>query len=136
MADHFVVVNARRLPLFARLDAQQMDWVASVTQVLRFEPGEELFRQGEVAAAQAFLATFDRVFAVLEDNDAEKLRALGYAGDPGALSDHEVEKKVAARQTARQQRDFAASDRIRKELADRGILIEDSRDGSVRWKRK
>src|SRR6202049_300753 len=94
------------------------------------------FRQGEVAAAQAFLATFDRVFAVLEDNDAEKLRALGYAGDPGALSDHEVEKKGAARQTPRQQRYFAASDRIRKELADRGILIEDSRDGSVRWKRK
>ncbi len=26
-----------------------MDWVASVTQVLRFEPGEEMFRQGEIA---------------------------------------------------------------------------------------
>ncbi len=49
MADRFVIANARRLPLFARLDAQQMDWVASVTQVLRFEPGEELFRQGEIA---------------------------------------------------------------------------------------
>lgn len=49
MADQFVVANARRLPLFARLDAQQMDWVASVTQVLRFEPGEELFKQGAVA---------------------------------------------------------------------------------------
>ncbi len=49
MADRFVIANARRLPLFARLDAQQMDWVASVTQVLRFEPGEEVFRQGEVA---------------------------------------------------------------------------------------
>ncbi len=49
MADRFVIANARRLPLFARLDAQQMDWVASVTQVLRFEPGEELFRQGDVA---------------------------------------------------------------------------------------
>ena len=49
MADRFVVANARRLPLFVRLDAQQMDWVASVTQVLRFEPGEELFRQGVVA---------------------------------------------------------------------------------------
>ena len=30
----------------------------------------------------------------------------------------------------------AAADRIRKELADRGILIEDAKDGSVRWKRK
>jgi CRP-like cAMP-binding protein len=49
MADRFVVTNARRLPLFARLDAQQMDWVASVTQVLHFEPGEEMFKQGEPA---------------------------------------------------------------------------------------
>lgn len=49
MADRFVIANARRLPLFARLDAQQMDWVASVTQVLRYEPGEELFKQGEPA---------------------------------------------------------------------------------------
>jgi cysteinyl-tRNA synthetase len=43
---------------------------------------------------------------------------------------------VAERQNARKQRDFPASDRIRKELAERGILLEDSRDGSVRWKRK
>ena len=28
------------------------------------------------------------------------------------------------------------SDQIRKELAERGIIIEDSKDGSVRWKRK
>jgi cysteinyl-tRNA synthetase len=94
------------------------------------------FRQGDVAAAQEFLANFDRVFAVMEDNDAEKLRALGFGSDGGGLSDAEIERLIAERQAARQRRDFAASDRIRKELADRGILIEDSKDGSVRWKRK
>src|ERR1700680_4202723 len=88
------------------------------------------FRQGDVAAAREFLATFDRVFAVLEDNDAKKLQELGYAGDAGAPGDAEIEKLVAERQAARQRRDFPASDRIRKELADRGILLEDSRDGS------
>ena len=94
------------------------------------------FRQGDVAAAQQFLATFDRVFAVIADNDAEKLQALGYGDASGALTDAEVEKLVAERQDARKRRDFAASDRIRKELADRGIILEDGRDGSVRWKRK
>ena len=94
------------------------------------------FRQGDVAAAQEFLATFDRVFAVVADNDAEKLQALGYRDSSGALSDSDVDKLVADRQDARKRRDFASSDRIRKELADRGILIEDNRDGSVRWKRK
>ena len=94
------------------------------------------FRQGDVAAAQEFLAAFDRVFAVIADNDAGKLQALGYGDPSGAPTDAEVEKLVGERQDARKRRDFAASDRIRKELADRGIIVEDSRDGSVRWKRK
>jgi cysteinyl-tRNA synthetase len=94
------------------------------------------FRQGDVEAAQQFLATFDRVFAVLQDNDAEKLGALGYGASNNGFSDADVERLVADRQGARQRRDFAASDRIRKELADRGIILEDNRDGSVRWKRK
>jgi cysteinyl-tRNA synthetase len=94
------------------------------------------FRQEDVTAAKEFLATFDRVFAVMEDNDAEKLRALGFGAKDSGPDDTEIEKFVADRQAARQRRDFAASDRIRQELADRGILIEDSRDGGVRWKRK
>jgi cysteinyl-tRNA synthetase len=76
------------------------------------------------------------VFAVIADNDAEKLQALGYGDASAAMTDAEVEQLVAERQDARKRRDFAASDRIRKKLADRGIILEDSRDGSVRWKRK
>ena len=48
----------------------------------------------------------------------------------------EIEALVAERQAARKRRDFAASDRIRDQLAERGIILEDSRDGGVRWKRK
>jgi cysteinyl-tRNA synthetase len=93
------------------------------------------FRQGEVAAAQEFLGAFDRVFAVLQEDDAAKLQALGFGGASGP-TDAEIEKLIAEREAARKRRDFATSDRLRKELADRGILLEDSRDGSVRWKRK
>jgi cysteinyl-tRNA synthetase len=82
------------------------------------------------------LAAFEQVFAVVLDNDAQKLKELGFdAGQDGA-SDAWVEGKVTERQAARQRRDFATSDEIRKELADRGIIIEDSKDGNVRWKRK
>jgi cysteinyl-tRNA synthetase len=94
------------------------------------------FRSGEVQAAQEFLTIFDKVFAVLEDNDADKLKALGYDTGADTESDGEIEKLVAERQSARQRRDFAASDRIRKQLSDRGIILEDTKDGSVRWKRK
>ena len=94
------------------------------------------FRQGEVKPALAFLASFDKVFAVLDDTDAEKLKALGFGADDAGIGDAEIEKLVAERQSARARRDFAASDRIRKELSDRGIILEDTKDGNVRWKRK
>ncbi len=94
------------------------------------------FCQDDVTAAKQFLENFDRVFAVLEDNDAAKLSDLGYDKDANALSDAEIEKRIAERDAARKRRDFATSDRIRQELAERGIILEDSRDGSVRWKRK
>ncbi len=97
---------------------------------------KEEFREGDTPGVQQFLAAFDRIFALLEDNDVEKLQALGMGGGNSGPSDAEIEELVAQRQAARQRRDFAASDRIRTELADRGIMIEDMRDGSVRWKRK
>ena len=76
------------------------------------------------------------VFSVIENNDAQKLKALGYGPEGASSDDAEIEKLVAERQAARQSRDFATADRIRKELEKRGIILEDSRDGSVRWKRK
>jgi cysteinyl-tRNA synthetase len=94
------------------------------------------FRQGDVDATQQFLVTFDKVFAVIEDNDAQKLRALGYGSAEAGPSDAEIEKLIAERIAAKKKRDFPTADSIRKELADRGIILEDAKDGSVRWKRK
>jgi cysteinyl-tRNA synthetase len=51
------------------------------------------------------------------------------------LTDEAIDKLVAERTTAKKQRNFARADQIRNELADKGIVIEDSKDG-VRWKRK
>ena len=47
----------------------------------------------------------------------------------------EIEALVARRNEARRNRDFAMSDKIRQELTDRGVLIEDTREGT-RWRRK
>jgi cysteinyl-tRNA synthetase len=94
------------------------------------------FGAADVPAAQKFLQTFDQIFAVLENNHAQKLQVLGYGKQDSNAGDAEIEKLVAERQVARQTRDFATADRIRKELEKRGIILEDSRDGSVRWKRK
>jgi cysteinyl-tRNA synthetase len=94
------------------------------------------FRTGDTAPVLAALESFDAIFAVLGDDDAEKVRALGLAPDSPAPDDAEIEALVAERQAARKRKDFTTSDRIRDELAQRGIIIEDTRDGGVRWKRK
>lgn len=49
--------------------------------------------------------------------------------------DSEVEALVEERQEARRNRNFARSDEIRDELAEKGIILEDTKDG-VRWKRR
>jgi cysteinyl-tRNA synthetase len=94
------------------------------------------FRQGDAAPVLGVMELFDAIFAVLQDDDAEKLSALGMMQKSAALNDAQIEARIADRQAARKRRDFAASDRIRDELAAEGIILEDSRDGVVRWKRK
>ena len=47
----------------------------------------------------------------------------------------EIEELVRQRNEARKSRNFALSDRIKQELLDRGVVIEDTREGT-RWRRK
>lgn len=51
------------------------------------------------------------------------------------LSEAEIASRIAARQAARQARDFAQSDKIRDELATKGIELEDSPSGTT-WRRR
>jgi len=51
------------------------------------------------------------------------------------MLDDEIQKLIDERQEARHRRDFKRGDEIRDELAERGIILEDTKDG-VRWKRK
>jgi cysteinyl-tRNA synthetase len=82
------------------------------------------FAAGNVAPAQALLERFDSVFDVL--------RAT--VQDAG-ISDAEIETLIAERNAARKSRDFKRSDAIRDELAAKGVILEDTKEG-VRWKRR
>ena len=97
----------------------------------------------------AVLAAFDAVFDVLTDTDADATRrALAWARETSrlddvapsvlaldAFTDQAIDALVAERTQAKRQRNFARADQIRSQLAENGVLIEDSKDG-VRWKRK
>jgi cysteinyl-tRNA synthetase len=105
--------------------------------------------KSEAEATLALLAKFDGIFAVLEDRDAKLTRAaLAWAEAEGRLgeadasllatlnfSDADIDALVAERTLAKKQRNFARADAVRNELLEKGILLEDSKDG-VRWKRK
>ncbi|MGA2903506.1 MAG: cysteine--tRNA ligase [Candidatus Korobacteraceae bacterium] len=106
----------------------------------------------DVPALLKVLEQFEEIFAVLKDDDASKVRAtVEWAKAEGlqdkisaetaelakaaALADSDIEKLVAEHSQARNTRDFARSDAIRAQLADLGIILENTKDG-VRWKRK
>jgi cysteinyl-tRNA synthetase len=58
-----------------------------------------------------------------------------FGAESNEMLDSEIQSLIAERQEARRRRDFGRSDEIRDELASRGIILEDTKDG-VRWKRK
>ena len=50
------------------------------------------------------------------------------------MLDEEIENMISERQAARKARNFARADEIRNELLEKGIILEDTREG-VKWKR-
>ncbi|MBK8464376.1 MAG: cysteine--tRNA ligase [Chloracidobacterium sp.] len=74
------------------------------------------------AAVLDAIAKFDSVLGIFgkEEND---------------ILDEDIESLIAERKEARNNRDFARSDEIRDLLVEKGITLEDTKDG-VRWKRK
>ncbi|MCA1620097.1 MAG: cysteine--tRNA ligase [Acidobacteria bacterium] len=81
---------------------------------------------------------------VLREDDRRDILALlerfnsvlnVFPEDEAVLLDEYIQRLIDERQEARHRRDFARADEIRDQLAERGITLEDTRDG-VRWKRK
>jgi len=82
---------------------------------------------GDVPAIRRAFDRFDQVLGVLSLRRAEDQRP--------PVPVEEIDRLIEDRHAARRRRDFSAADRIRDELAARGVLLEDG-SGGTRWKRK
>jgi cysteinyl-tRNA synthetase len=109
-------------------------------------------KKDDVAPLLSALTKFDEIFAVLDDDDAPKMKrvvewaaaegrakeitdALQAAVESAEISNAEIEKRIAEMNAARSARDFKTSDAARAALAGAGILVEITKDG-IRWRRK
>jgi cysteinyl-tRNA synthetase len=109
-------------------------------------------KKDDAAALLDVLQKFDQIFAVLKDDETEKMKkildwarsenrekdvsnTLLQSVDTQQLSDAGIEQKIAEMEQARRSRNFKSSDAIRAELLTAGIVVENTKDG-VRWKRK
>ena len=81
----------------------------------------------ERAKLKGHLATSGALLGLLQNDPSAWLKGDGN-------DDQEIDALVEARKTARANKDFTESDRIRDDLTSRGITLEDGADGT-KWRR-
>ena len=94
------------------------------------------FLQQDAPRVVATMEKVDAILAVLADDDDEKLAKLGFGQSQERMPAERIETLIEERNAAKKRRDFKRSDDIRQQLADSGIIVEDTKDGTVRWKYK
>ena len=85
--------------------------------------------QGDASAARQ-LKALGGVLGLLQRDPNDFLRAA-----PAGVDETWIEERIAERQAARQAKDFAQADRIRNELLDKGVVLED-KGGKTSWRRQ
>jgi cysteinyl-tRNA synthetase len=79
---------------------------------------------------QQNMQTIGSVVGLFQDPPAQVLRG---GGESSALSPEEIEEKISLRLEARKNKDWSEADRIRDELAGKGVLLKDRPDGTTDW---
>lgn len=87
-------------------------------------------RDDDAAQSAAVLVRLGEVLGLLQQDPD----AFFHADAGGDLSAEEIEAMIKARADARSNKDFAGADRVRDQLLEHGIILDDTREGTS-WRR-
>ena len=133
------------LKTFEPVAAGKVDWSTSHAQRFKIAMDDD-FNTPEAIAVLFDLA--NEANRTQSTDAAVQLKSLGatlgilqrspteflQGGTQSSLSETQIDAQIAARIAAKQARNYAESDRIRKELMEAGIILEDSPAGTT-WRR-
>ncbi len=94
--------------------------------------GEGPGRAEELAAVRTDILAYGQLLGLLGQDPEDWFKWRPAAGD--TLDEADIEAMIEARKTAREAKDFAEADRIRDDLAVKGVLLEDKPEGTI-WRR-
>ncbi|MFK7731572.1 MAG: cysteine--tRNA ligase [Pseudomonadales bacterium] len=95
-------------------------------------------KDGKRALAEnlaAAIRALGKLLGIAQREPMDALRAGDVSAAEAGLSDEDVETLVAEREAAKIAKDYSRADQIRQDLAEQGVVLEDSREGT-RWRRK
>lgn len=104
-------------------DFNTADAIAAIFELVKFM-NTNITEESTKAFDAALLAELTELMDILGLNTERKAELL----------DEDIEKLIEERQTARKEKNFARADEIRALLLEKGIILEDTREG-VKWKR-
>ena len=114
--------------------AMNDDFNTPVAVSVLFELASEVNRTREPALARQ-LKGLAHVVGLLGREPREFLQQAGGSAQNAALDIAAIEAKITARVAAKQARNYAEADRIRAELLEAGVALEDKPGGLTEWRR-
>ncbi len=101
-------------------DLNLAEGLAAIFEFIR-EINKKKISRDDAERIYEIMTDFDKILGILEEDIVDISR--------------EDKMLIEEREEARKAKDFAKADKIRDELKSRGIIVEDSADGGIRWKR-